>query len=381
MAAAKTRSSNEKEILFAEKNYESSASVHVCNCISISKMEAFCWLHYENHIFCLLFLQEELSNHRMSSVLDYRRQNADSWRETVKSDYLRFFTCQNVAKEYLENSNVITRNSAVRVDGKSHLLSNDLSRAISTICSSDILSECEIAIRVVTKAWLDAHGDTAIEVALSKPPVVEGMLEVLLASDDDEILELVISVLAELAARDEVIRQMILNSDPQLQVFLKLLKSSSLFLKASILLYLSKPQAKQMISVEWLPLVLRVLEFGGQLQTLFSVRCKPHEAAFYLLDQLLKGFDEDRNLENCRHLIALGGLSLLLRRLERGEIEERKNAVSIISCCIQADGSCRNYLVDNLNKTSLLELIVHESNKSSDRCGLALLVDLLCLSR
>lgn len=317
----------------------------------------------------------------MSSVLDYRSHNTDSWHETVKSDYFRFFTCQNITKEYLESTNVIVKNSSVKVEGRNHLLSNDLSRAITTICSSDILSECEIAIRVVTKAWLDAQGDSTIEVALSKPPVVEGLLEVLLASDDDEILELVISVLAELAARNEVIRHMILNSDPQLQVFLKLLKSSSLFLKASILLYLSKPQAKQMISVEWLPLVLRVLEFGGQVQMLFSVQFKPHEAAFYLLDQLLKGFDEDRNLENCRHLIALGGLTLLLRRLERGEIEERKNSVSIILCCIQANGSCRNYVAQNLNKASLLELIVHESNKSSDRCGLPLLVDLLCLSR
>lgn len=352
MVAAKARSSNGKEILFSDKNYENSVSVH-----------------------------DEHSNHRMSSVLDYRSHNTDSWRETVKSDYFRFFTCQNITKEYLESSNAITKNSFVKVEGRNHLLSDDFSKAITAICSSDILSECEIAIRVVTKAWLDAHGDTTIEVALSKPPVVEGMLEVLLASDDDEILELVISVLAELAARSEVIRPMILNSDPQLQVFLKLLKSSSLFLKASILLYLSKPKAKQMISVEWLPLVLRVLEFGGQLQTLFSVRCKPHEAAFYLLDQLLKGFDEDRNLENSRHLISLGGLNLLLRRLERGEIEERKNSVSIISCCIQADGSCRNYLAENLNKASLLELIVHESNKNSDRCCLALLVDLLCLSR
>ncbi|XP_031744416.1 putative E3 ubiquitin-protein ligase LIN-2 isoform X3 [Cucumis sativus] len=387
LVAAMARSSHEKEILFSDKHYENSASVQVCNSISIFNIESFgSWLEKSRctvFIFLrsLLFLQDEHSNRRMSSVLDYRSHNTESWRETVKSDYFRFFTCQNITKEYLESSNVITKNSFVKVEGRNHLLSNDFSKAITAICSSDILSECEIAVRVVTKAWLDAHGDSNIEVALSQPPVVEGMLEVLLASDDDEILELVISVLAELAARSEIIQQMILNSDPQLQVFLKLLKSSSLFLKASILLYLSKPQAKQMISVEWLPLVLRVLEFGGQLQTLFSVQCKPHEAAFYLLDQLLKGFDEDRNLENSRHLIALGGLSLLLRRLERGEIEERKNSVSIISCCIQADGSCRNYLAENLNKASLLELVVHESNKNSDRGGLALLVDLLCLSR
>ncbi|XP_023520024.1 putative E3 ubiquitin-protein ligase LIN-2 isoform X1 [Cucurbita pepo subsp. pepo] len=288
---------------------------------------------------------------------------------------------EKIASVHDEHHETVKKSDYFRNLETNHLLSNELCKAISTICSSDILSECEIAIRVVSKAWLDVDGDTTIEVALSTPPFVEGMLEVLLASNDDEILELVISILAELAARSEAIRLMILNSDPQLQVFLKLLKSSSLFLKASILLYLSKPQAKQMISVEWLPLVLRVLEFGGSLQMLFSVRCAPYEAAFYLLDQLLKGFDEDRNLENGRHLIALGGLSLLLRTLENGEIEERKNTVSMISCCIRADGTCRNYLAENLNKAALLELVVHESNKNSDRCGLALLVELLCLSR
>ncbi|KAI3738796.1 hypothetical protein L2E82_28957 [Cichorium intybus] len=83
-----------------------------------------------------------------------------------------------------------------------------------------------------------------------------------------------------------------------------------------------------MITTEWISLVLRVLEFGDQTQQLFSVRCSPQIAAYYFLDRLLTGFDEDRNLENGRQVISLGGLSLLLRRLANGDDVEKSKAVS-----------------------------------------------------
>ncbi|XP_039049329.1 putative E3 ubiquitin-protein ligase LIN-2 isoform X2 [Hibiscus syriacus] len=193
-------------------------------------------------------------------------------------------------------------------------------------------------------------------------------------------LELAISILAEICIWNEVNRQIILNSDPQLEIFLRLLRNSSLFLKAAVLLYLLKPKAKQMISTEWVPLVLRVLEFGEQLQTLFTVRCSPQVAAFYFLDQLLTDFNEDRSLENASQVVSLGGLSLLIRNVEIGDVPERHKAAMIISCCIRADGSCRNYLADKLNKASLIELIVG-NRKDSNGSVIALLTELLCLNR
>ncbi|KAJ1420941.1 Armadillo-type fold [Sesbania bispinosa] len=279
-----------------------------------------------------------------------------------------------VPKESLANNNYRSKNGST-------VLSSDFVGAITTICSSDILSECESAIRVVAKAWLNSPGDPLIDEALTQPNVVEAILEVLFASTEDEILELIISILAELIGRNDAIRQIILNSDPQLEIFVRLLKSTSLFLKAAVLLYLSKPQAKQMISSEWVPLVLRVLEFGDKLQTLFTVQCSPQVAAFYILDQLLTGFDEDKNLENARQVLSLGGLTLLMRRIEEGEFHERNNSALIISCCIRAEGSCRSFLADNINKTSLLELIVLGTKQNSSGYALPVLAELLFLDR
>ncbi|CAJ2658052.1 unnamed protein product [Trifolium pratense] len=312
--------------------------------------------------------QDRFSFERSSSQIDKN--------QAQRLDYFKCLSCRFIPTETMSKINYIkSKNASLSV------LSSDLVEAIRTICSSDILTECEFAIRVVTKAWLNSPGDPLIEEALTQTNVVEGILEVLYVSTEDEILELIISILAELMTRNDSIRQIILNSDPQLEVFVRLLRSTSLFLKASVLLYLSKPMAKQMISSEWVPLILRVLEFGDKLQTLFTVQCSPQVAAFYILDQLLNGFDEDKNLENARQVLSLGGLTLLMKRIEDGEMNERENSALIISCCVRAEGSCRSYLAENINKSSLLELIVLGWKQNSSGNALFVISELLSLDR
>ncbi|CAH1429904.1 unnamed protein product [Lactuca virosa] len=295
---------------------------------------------------------------------------SDLRSSSSKPDYTRFLPCQT-----LQTESRFTRSSSIASS------SSDLTRAISSITTSENLPECETAIRVITKSWLD---DQLIEKQLSHPSVIEGMLEVLFASTNEEILELVISLLTELVSKNPANGKIILTLDPRLEGFTELMRNSSLFLKASILLHFVKPEAKQMISTEWIPLVLRVLEFGDQTQQLFSVRCSPQIAAYYFLDRLLTGFDEDRNLENGRQVIAIGGLSLLLRRMTNGDDVEKCKAVSVIYWCIQADGRCRHYLADNLNPELILALLVRGKEVDGKFCNeivFSLLVELICLHR
>ncbi|XP_058752537.1 putative E3 ubiquitin-protein ligase LIN [Vicia villosa] len=306
-----------------------------------------------------------------------RSSNHSDKNQAQRLDYFKCLSCR-----FTPTDNSMAKISYIKSkNASSSVLSSELVEAITTICSSNILTECEFAIRVVTKAWLNSPGDPLIEEALTQTSVIEGILEVLFVSTEDEVLELIISILSELITRNDAIRQIILNSDPQLEIFVRLLKSTSLFLKASVLLYLSKPMAKQMISSEWVPLILRVMEFGDKLQTLFTVQCSPQVAAFYILDQLLNGFDEDKNLENARQVLSLGGLTLLMKRVQEGDIYERENSVSMILCCLRAEGSCRGYLAENIDKSSLLELIVLGRKQNSSSYALSLLFELLYLDR
>nr|GLL29049.1 putative E3 ubiquitin-protein ligase LIN [Ipomoea trifida] len=318
--------------------------------------------------------------HRRSRSQSYRKPEAEFQAETKKSDYFRFFTCQSQTKGCLVNGNYMDGDVSCE-ENIDFFAPDSLGEAISTICSSDSLSDCENAIRLLAKTWLDYDGDPKMESELSKRPVIEGIMEILFASKDDEILELAVSILAELVTRKEMNRQVILNSDPQLDIFLKLFRNSSLFLKAAALLYLVRPMAKQMISLEWIPLVLRVLEFGDHVQTLFAVQCSPQMAAYYFLEQLLSGFDEDKNLENTRQLITLGGLGLLVKRMETEDVCEKNKAVSIMYRCIRADGSCRHYLARSLNKDSFLPLLLAREEQRYQGDAFALLTELLCLHK
>ncbi|KAI3455988.1 hypothetical protein Pfo_012651 [Paulownia fortunei] len=221
----------------------------------------------------------------------------------------------------------MSNNEKIKHDENIHIFQlNDMTRAIATTCSSESLSDCEMAIRAVTESWLNSRGGTIIETSLSQASVIQGIMEVLYVSTDDEILELAISILAELATRSEMNRQCILNSDPQLDVSVRLLRSSSLFLEAAALLYLVKPKAKQMISMEWIPLVLQSkdtiisLLVLGSKQMLMGI-------ALALLTELLCLSRRNQRIESLTGLIngwdCLNTMHILLFHLQRARPEER----------------------------------------------------------
>ncbi|CAD5183030.1 unnamed protein product [Musa acuminata subsp. malaccensis] len=298
-----------------------------------------------------------------------------------KSHSFRLFSCRSIPDAASVHHAQTPKKDFAVIGSQpcSNVQSSSLSRAIDLISQSDNLKECEAAVHIIAKAWHCTQGGTALVTALSTSSVIEGLLEVNFTSKDDEVLELSILILAELVARNDVNRQVVLHADPQLEIFLRLLRNHNLFLKAAVVLYLLKPKAKQMLSLDWIPLVLRVLDFGDEMQTLFTVQCHPKSAAFYLLEQLLMGFDVDRNVENSKQLVALGGLDLLIRRLEAGDAQESRNCASLLARCIRADGSCRQYLAMNIKKTPIVQLLGNQ--QKSHGSAISLLSELLCLNR
>ncbi|XP_031500608.1 putative E3 ubiquitin-protein ligase LIN isoform X2 [Nymphaea colorata] len=319
-----------------------------------------------------------LGNREQSSTRKWANARLDLTSELLASEYFHLFSCHRQP----ETGSAICNHTEKSNDfGELNLgiSGNDLSRPIKVLYTSDNLSDCEIAVRLIAKAWLDSQGDPMVELSLSKAAVVEGILEVISSSKDDEILELSMSILAELVVRNKVNRQIILNADPQLEIFVRLLRNDALFLKAGVLLYLLKPRARQMLSHELVELILRVLQDGDRIQSLFTVKCSPRVAALYLLEQILTGFDIDKNVENAKQVVSLGGLELLIRTLEVGDSRERKSATGLLNSCIQGDGDCRHYLAENIKKSFILELLLSNEGKSSSS-ALSLLIELLCLN-
>ncbi|GJM90303.1 hypothetical protein PR202_ga06570 [Eleusine coracana subsp. coracana] len=298
-----------------------------------------------------------------------------------KSYSFRIFSCRGDLSRNVINHPKIPKKEVVSVEKE---LDNEptrtLERAISMVSNLDNLMQCEYAVHEVARACSTSQGDPDLATLLSCPSFIQGLLEVTFTSKDDAVLESAILIMGKLVLGNEVIRQIVLNADPQLEVFLRLLRSNELFLKAAVVLYMMKPKAKQMLSLDWIPLVLHILECGDEVQFLCSVKCAPKIAAFYFLDQLLMGFDVDRNVENAKQMIALGGLDLLMSRLDVGDARESKTCISLLTSCIQADGSCRHYLADNLKKEPIVRLLVGNQKKAS-AAALNMISELVCLNR
>ena len=253
-------------------------------------------------------------------------------------------------------------------------------RAITAISKSRSLRECETAVEEISSAWIGSGGDLAVEKAISVVPVAEGILEVLFASREEKILDVSISLLADLVAKSESNRIAVLKTDPDLETFLKLFKNRRLFLKAAVLLYLIKPKAKNFSSPEWIPLILKVLENGDQRLRLFSVQCRPRSAAFYFLDQVLSGYDAARNAENAKQVFAMGGLEILLQKFEEGTDRQIYSATSILVACVRLENSCREFVVEKMNKAAVIEILAGSRLKSRE-CALSLLVELISFCR
>jgi hypothetical protein len=67
---------------------------------------------------------------------------------------------------------------------------------------------------------ITSQGDPDLATSLSCPSFVQGLLEVTFTSKDDAVLESVILIMGQLVFGNEVIRQIVHNADPQLEVFL-----------------------------------------------------------------------------------------------------------------------------------------------------------------
>ncbi|KAF9597997.1 hypothetical protein IFM89_023512 [Coptis chinensis] len=104
------------------------------------------------------------------------------------------------------------------------------------------------------------------------------------------------------------------------------------------------------------------------------------QRAVLILEKLLVGFRTEDRLTNAKHLISLGGLQFLILRFELGNLEEKSRILVLLSCCIEADGDCRNYIAKNINKTCLLELLHNKQVKSRGN-AVMLLMELICLCR
>ncbi|KZV56443.1 hypothetical protein F511_08341 [Dorcoceras hygrometricum] len=99
-----------------------------------------------------------------------------------------------------------------------------------------------------------------------------------------------------------------------------------------------------------------------------------------ILEQLLVVFSGKERVHNTKRVLSFGGLQFLLERFRSGKANEKTFILPLLLFCIEADEECRNDVLRNISKSSLLELLHGEQLKTVTDAVL-LLSELICLNR
>ncbi|KAK6938966.1 hypothetical protein RJ641_032474 [Dillenia turbinata] len=231
---------------------------------------------------------------------------------------------------------------------------NNLNPYITTLCSSEDLQECEVAVSTITRIWkeykgdpglhsylskpTEYKGDPGLHSYLSKPTVIVGFVEILPASCNKEVLRMSICMLSELISGDECIGDILTSVDSDFDSLAALLGNG--LAEAAVQIFQLRMTFIQLSDHDLISPLLRLVQNKSEETDDLQQIMEPKDAAVASLEQILTGGMKTASL-----------------------VEARQSVVNILLCCILADRSRRNLIANRIELSPVLELF-HSGNDS-----------------
>ncbi|XP_073043789.1 putative E3 ubiquitin-protein ligase LIN-1 isoform X2 [Primulina eburnea] len=260
---------------------------------------------------------------------------------------------------------------------------NALKPYILCLCNSEDLQECEAAVLMIASICEDSNVDSAINLYLSSPTIVNGFMEILSTSLNKDVLRTTIYILSKLIQADESVGEFLTSIDTDFYYLADLLKKG--LAESATLMYMLRPSFSHLASHNLILTLVHIIsnkdEDSADLK--FAIAPKdaaiaPKDAAIALLEQIVVGGDESDMSRNAVDVISDNGIPALLNCLNR--VDERRAVVSILLSCIRIDMTCRNMVANEIELSLVLELF-HGGNDSARGLCVEFLCELVQLSR
>lgn len=232
----------------------------------------------------------------------------------------------------------------------------EVRRAISSLYASEILEEAETAVLSVEQFWLEGNVEVDFQHMLLKPPVINGLVEILVNSVNLQVLGAAIFLLSELGFKDASVIQTLTRVESDVDCIVTLFKRG--FEEAVVLIYqlgLSSQSLQEMDMVGSLLNVVKKKE--GDVN---KMRLSHKSAAVLLLRKIL-GKSKEGSLVAVSVLVE-NAIESVLGSLKAKQVEERIAAVGILVNCMQEDGKCRNTIANKAELAPVMESFMEASN-------------------
>ncbi|KAI7980078.1 putative E3 ubiquitin-protein ligase LIN-1 [Camellia lanceoleosa] len=235
---------------------------------------------------------------------------------------------------------------------------SELHLVITNLCMSEILKESEMAVLQIERFWQEANMEVEIQAMLSKPPVINGFVEILFNSVDPQVLTATIFLLSELGSRDGAVIQTLTRVDSDVECVVALFTNG--LLETVVLIYLLRPSAISLIKTDMVDTLLTVVR--NKEDDMIKMCMKPKTAAVLLLGQIFGSAEEISLSEITRRVIMGKVIESIVTSLQSDWAEERIAAVGILLRCMQVEGKCRNSIADKAELAPVLECFMGASD-------------------
>ncbi|KAL2324995.1 hypothetical protein Fmac_024053 [Flemingia macrophylla] len=304
------------------------------------------------------------------SILSAVQRTTDSPSHKSKENYTRQMSNRFMRVVVATSPTSVLSQAAVET------IMNSLKPYISSLCTSENLQECEEAVLEISRLWKDSKTDPQVQAYLSKPTIISGLVEILSASLNREVLRTSIYILSELIFFDESVVETLNTVDSDFDCLAALFKNG--LPEAALLLYQLRPVYAQLSAHDLIPSLVQVIQNKNEISDDFQLVIDPKDAAIAILEQILIGGDEYSRSLNALSVISENGIPALAKYLER--MEGRKSVVSILLCCMQAEKGCKSLIANRIELSPVLELF-HAGNDSVRGICVEFLSELVQLNR
>jgi hypothetical protein len=228
---------------------------------------------------------------------------------------------------------------------------SELRHAITNLCMSEVLEESEMAVIQIKRFWHEAYMDVDIKTMISRPPVINGFMEILFNSVDPHVLKATIFLLSEMGSTDKDVIQTLTRVDYGVECIVALFKKG--LVEAVVLIYLLRPSTISLADMDMVNSLIKVIK--KKEEDLLKMCLKPKTASVLLLGQILVSSEESIGSSIANTVISEKAIESIVGSLEAEWAEERIATVGILLRCMQEDGKCRNTIADKAQLAPVLE--------------------------
>ncbi|XP_044472181.1 putative E3 ubiquitin-protein ligase LIN-1 isoform X2 [Mangifera indica] len=268
-----------------------------------------------------------------------------SWKENNLGSHLSqsespLLESEPMSKSILPSTSPNSVISQATIDGTITAIRH----AINNLCMSEILKESETAVLRIERFWQEADMDLDIQTMLSKPPVINGFVEILFNSVNPRVLKATVFLLSELGSRDKSVIQILTRVESDVECIVALFKKG--LLEAVVLVYLLRPSTMTLIKMDMMEALLNVIK---------KKDVKQKSASVLLLGQIIGNSEESIVSSIANTIVSSKVFESIIGSLEAECAKERIAAVRILLRCMQEDGNCRNTIADKAELVPVLD--------------------------